>query len=102
MKHVQSKNNRYVTRSVKEAVPKETQFFLWSLIDDQVQNGNALDYFQKFELKATERVKKLCIVKRNRNGASNIMAIPSECCITKTIWVIDSEDYQTMLFPEDY
>ena len=32
-----------------------TQLFLWSLIDDQVQNGNALDYFQKFELKATEK-----------------------------------------------
>ena len=50
----QSKNNRYVTRSVDNTVPIETQFFLWSLIDDQVQNGNALDYSQKFELKATE------------------------------------------------
>ena len=49
-----SKNNRYVTRGINEAVPKETQFFLWSLIDDQVQNGNEMDYFQKFELKATE------------------------------------------------
>ena len=50
----QSKNNRYVTRSVDNTVPIETQFFLWSLIDDQVQNGNEMDYFQKFELKATE------------------------------------------------
>ena len=49
----QSKNNRYVTRSVDNTVPIETQFFLWSLIDDQVQNGNEMDYFQKFELKAT-------------------------------------------------
>ena len=51
----ESKNNRYVTRSVAEDVPITTQLFLWSLIDDQVQNGNALDYFQKFELKATAK-----------------------------------------------
>ena len=36
----QSKNNRYVTRSVAKDVPIATQLFLWSLIDDQVQNGN--------------------------------------------------------------
>ena len=33
---------------------------------------------------------------------ATVMKIPSERCITKTIWVIDSEDYQTMLLPEDY
>ncbi|CZQ88968.1 Hypothetical protein Tpal_1074 [Trichococcus palustris] len=51
----QSKNNRYVTRRVAEDVPIATQLFLWSLIDNQVQKGNALDYFQKFELKATAK-----------------------------------------------
>ena len=35
----QSKNNRDVTRSVVEDVPIATQLFLWSLIDDQVQEG---------------------------------------------------------------
>jgi hypothetical protein len=31
-----------------------------------------------------------------------VMKIPSKRCITKNIWVIDSEDYQTMMLPEDY
>ena len=51
----QSINNRYVTRSVAEDVPIATQLFLWSLMDDQVQDGNALDYLQKFELKTTAK-----------------------------------------------
>ena len=99
----QSKNNRYVTRSVDNTVPIETQFFLWSLIDDQVQNGNALDYFQKFELKATEIGQEILHIQEEPQWSqTKIMGIPSECCINKTIWVIDSDDYQTMLFPEDY
>ena len=98
-----SKNNRYVTRGINEAVPKETQFFLWSLIDDQVQKGNTLDYFQKFELKATEAGQEILHSQEVPQWSqATIMAIPSECCITKTIWIIDSEAYQTMLFPEDY
>lgn len=99
----QSKNNRYVTRSVNDTVPIEAQFFLWSLIDDQVQNGNTLDYFQKFELKATEIGQEILHSQEEPQWSqTTIMAIPSECCITKTIWVIDNDDYQTMLFPEDY
>ena len=99
----QSKNNRYVTRSVAEDVPIATQLFLWSLIDDQVQNGNALDYFQKFELKATAKGQEIVHSQEEPKWSqATIMAIPSECCITKTIWIIDSEAYQTMLFPEDY
>ena len=99
----QSKNNRYVTRSVNDTVPIETQFFLWSLIDDQVQNGNTLDYFQKFELKATAKGQMILHSQEVPQWSQvTVMAVPSECCITETIWVIDSGDYQTMLFPEDY
>lgn len=99
----QSKNNRYVTRSVDNTVPIETQFFLWSLIDEQVQNGNTLDYFQKFELKATEKGQEILHSQEEPQWSqATVMAIPKECRITKTIWVIDSDDYQTMLFPEEY
>jgi len=99
----QSKNNRYVTRSVDNTVPMETQFFLWSLIDAQVQNSNNLDYFQKFELKATAKGQMILHSQEVPQWSQvTVMAVPSECCITETIWVIDSGDYQTMLFPEDY
>lgn len=99
----QSKNNRYVTRSVSEDVPIVTQLFLRSLIDEQVQNGNALDYFQKFELKATAKGQEIIHSQEEPQWSqTTLMSLPNECCITKTIWVIGSEDYQTMLFPEGY
>jgi hypothetical protein len=99
----ESKNNRYVTRSVNDSVPIETQFFLWSLIDDQVKSGNKMDYFQKFELKATAKGQEIVHSQEEpKRSQTTLMSIPNECRITKTIWVIDSEDYQTMLFPEDY
>ncbi len=99
----QSKNNRYVTRSVDNTVPIETQFFLWSLNDDQVQNGNEMDYFQKFELKATENGQLVVHGQEEPKWSQEtLLKVPNDCCITKTIWVIDNEDYQTMLFPEDY
>ncbi|CZQ89005.1 Hypothetical protein Tpal_1079 [Trichococcus palustris] len=99
----QIKNNRYVTKNVDDEVPIETQFFLWSLIDAQVQNGNTLDYFQKFELKATAKGQMILHSQEEPQWSqATVIAIPNECCITKTIWVIDSEDYQTMLFPEEY
>ena len=98
-----SKNNRYVTRGIKDAVPQETQFFLWSLIDDQVQNGNEMDYFQKFELKATENGQLVVHSQEEPKWSQEtLLKVHDDCCITKTIWVIDSDDYQTMLFPEEY
>lgn len=99
----QSKNNRYVTRGVDDAVPVEIQFFLWSLIDEQVQKGNEVDYFQKFELKITEKGQEILHSQEEPSRSrKTLLKIPNECCVNRTIWVIDSEAYQTMLFPEEY
>ena len=99
----QSKNNRYVTRSVDDTVPIETQFFLQSLIDDQVQKGSTLDYFRKFKLKANTKDQMILHTHEDTQWSKvTVMKIPSKRCITKNIWVIDSEDYQTMMLPEDY
>ena len=98
-----SKNNRYVTRGINEAVPQETQFFLWSLIDDQVQNGNEMDYFQKFELKATENGQLVVHSQEEPQWSQKVLLqLADLICLNKTIWVIDDVEYQTMLFPEDY
>jgi hypothetical protein len=99
----QSKNNRYVTRGVDDSVPVEIQFFLWSLIDEQVQKGRELDYFQKFELKVTEEGQEILHIQEEPEWTcKTLLEISNECCTNKVIWVIDSEAYQTMLFPEEY
>lgn len=50
----QTKNNRYITRSVDEEIPFIIQLYLWNLIDEQVSKGNKRDYLQIFQLQATE------------------------------------------------
>ena len=57
----ESKNNRYVTRSVAEDVPITTQLFLWSLIDDQVQNGNAFPTFTVAKPKNPHKSRYICV-----------------------------------------
>jgi hypothetical protein len=99
----QSKSNRYVTRGVDDSVPVEIQFFLWSLIDEQVRKGNEVDYFQKFELRVTEKGQEIFHSQEEPEcSRKTLLKIPNECCVNKVIWVIDSETYQTMLFPEEY
>lgn len=99
----QSKDNRYVTRNVDSTVPKKMQFFLWELIDDQVKKGNEMDYFQKFELRVTDEGQEI-IHSQERPEWNSKIVLPmlNEDCISKTIWVMDDVEYQTMLFPEDY
>lgn len=92
-----------MTRSIAEEVPIATQIFLWSLIDDQVNKGTQLDYLQKFELSATETGQAIVYSQEEPKWSQGkLLKIPNQFCITKTIWIIDNEDYQTMLFPEDY
>lgn len=99
----ESKNNRFVTRGIAEEVPITTQIFLWSLIDDQVSSGKKLDYFQKFELKATERGQEILQSQEEPQWSQKVLLqLADLICLNKTIWVIDDVEYQTMLFPEDY
>ena len=99
----ESKNNRFVTRGIAEEVPITTQVFLWSLIDDQVSCGNQLGYFQKFALKATEKGQKILHSQEEPEWSQVVfLQLAGLIQLNKTIWLIDSGEYQTMLFPEDY
>lgn len=99
----QTKNNRYITRSVDEEIPFIIQLYLWNLIDEQVSKENKRDYLQIFQLQAIEGGQ--VIYHRQEIpewSQKRILRIPAEDCINQRIWVIDSESYQTMLLPEDY
>jgi hypothetical protein len=99
----QSKTNRYVTRGVAEAVPVEVQLLLWSIIDEAVANGTGLDYFQIFELQGEDH--KLTVVHRQEVPEFSQVRVflwSSKEIAERKIWIIDSGEYQTMLFPEEY
>lgn len=99
------KNNRYVTRGVNEEVDIRLQLTIWSMIDKLKDKGNVeLDYLQVFKIR-----------KEGNNIVINqSQEVPKYSCTYEIeieeiqiddeikVYVIDSGDYSTMLFPYEY
>ena len=99
------KDKRYVTRGVNEEVDIRLQLIMWSMIDKLKEEGNVeLDYLQVFKIRKEE----------NKIVISQSQEVP-EYSYTYEIelediqiddeiklYVIDSGEYSTMLFPSEY
>ena len=99
------KNNRYVTRGVNEEVDIRLQLAIWAMIDKLKDKENVeLDYLQVFKIR-----------KEGNNIVINqSQEIPEYSCTYEMeieeiqiddeikVYVIDSGDYSTMLFPYEY
>jgi hypothetical protein len=98
-------NNRYVTIGVKNAIPIETQLFIWNCIDTLRQKGQKLDYLQVFEL-TQDRTDDILFQKiEHRQEVPKYEKVyrifPTEM-ISSKIFVIDDRAYSTMLLAEEY
>ncbi|MBC5628657.1 hypothetical protein H8S20_07120 [Clostridium sp. NSJ-6] len=99
------KGNRYVTRGVNEEVDVRLQLIMWSMIDKLKDEGNVeLDYLQVFKIR--KEGKKIVI--------NQSQELPEYSCTYEVelediqiddeikVYVIDSGEYSTMLFPSEY
>ena len=99
------KDNRYVTRGINEEVDIRLQLIMWSMIDKLKAEGNVeLDYLQVFKVR--KEGKKIVI--------NQSQEVPEYSCIYEIelediqiddeikVYVIDSGEYSTMLFPSEY
>jgi len=99
-----AQTNRYVTRGINEELPYDIQVLLWRLIDKTNKEGCELDYLQIFEINQRED-DTLKIIHRQEEPAFKHEYVYSslKLPVTKSkVWVIDSGEYQTMLFPREY
>ena len=100
------KSQRYLTRNIANKIEPLIQMYLWELINERKHKGEEVDYFQIFELSVEEQDGKATqkIVHRQEEpeylGVHYLHSIRET--ITCKIWVIDSGEYWTMLFPEEY
>lgn len=100
-----NKNNRYVTRGINEKVDIRLQLIMWSVIDRLKDEGNIeLDYLQVFKLRKNG---KKVIVEQSQEVPeySSIYEIELEDVVFDgevKVYIIDSEEYSTMLFPKEY
>ena len=97
---------RYITKSIQQEVGMDLQILLWSLIDEINNRDIPLDYLQIFELTVEYACGEVFqkIVHRQEQPCSKEIAYYRniEKPINTTIWVIDSRDYSTMLYPSEY
>lgn len=99
------KNNRYVTRCVNEKVDIRLQLIMWSMIDKLKDKGNVeLDYLQVFKIR--KEGYKIVI---NQSQEVHEYSCTDEIELEDVelddeikIYVIDSGEYSTMLFPSEY
>ena len=99
------KDNRYVTRGVNEEVDIRLQLIMWSMIDKLKYEGDGeLDYLQVFKIRK----------EGNKIVINQSQEVPEYSCTYEIeiediqiddeikVYVIDSGEYSTMLFPSEY
>lgn len=98
-------SSKYATRGVADTVALDVQFVLWSLVESKRRSGAILDYLQIFELSEEvidgySRQKVIHWQEQPMFHDTHYFNV-SEIYGGK-IWIIDSDEYATMLFPEEY
>ena len=91
-------NQRYLTRGVQAEIPLTLQIFMWSCVDGLPKEH---DYFQVFRLESFGTMQKMTHFSEQREYHREYL-IPSDNPITVKVYVIDSEEYSTMLLAEEY
>lgn len=99
------KDNRYVTRGINEKINIKLQVLMWNLIDDLKSRANAkLDYLQIFNLR---KEMDFVIIEHSQEVPEykDVHAVYIEGVEVEEdikIYVIDNEEYSTMLLAEEY
>lgn len=99
------KDNRYVTRGVNDEVDIRIQMIIWSMIDNLKGKGNVeLDYLQVFKLRKEGNK---IVINQSQEVPKYSYTYEIELEDVQLddeikVYVIDSGEYFTMLFPSEY
>ncbi len=91
-------NQRYLTRGVQWSIPLELQLFMWGCIDRLPEER---DYFQVFKLENLNGIQKITHFSEQPEYRREYL-IPTDKPITAKVYIIDSDEYSTMLLAEEY
>jgi hypothetical protein len=99
----ESNKPRYMTSAIANELDEEIQKILWSIIEQRRKKNEEMDYLQVFEL-CKENAKQKIVNRQEQPPYTNSiqLELKESQPIQKTIWVIDSGEYSTMLFPNEY
>ena len=91
-------NQRYLTRGIIDTIPLELQLFMWNCVDRMPEPK---DYFQVFELSDLRSMQRI-VHKSEQPEYKMSYFIPTSKALTAKVYIIDSEEYSTMLLAEEY
>ncbi len=91
-------NQRYLTRGAADEIPLELQFFMWECVDRMPEPK---DYFQVFELSNLSGMQRIVHFSEQPEYRMNYF-IPTNKAVTAKIYIIDSNEYSTMLLASEY
>lgn len=90
---------RYLTKGIDETIPLELQMFLWGAIDRMPEPK---DYLQVFRLSVVNGLQVIEHTSEQPEYKIQYILTEIEEKVTAKIYVIDSEEYCTMLLAEEY
>ena len=90
-------NKRYLTRGVQSEIPIELQFFMWGCLETVPEP----DYLQIFRLEPFGGMQRISHEQEVPEFRHEYL-IPTDKPITAKVYIIDSDEYSTMLLAEEY
>ncbi|MDE6664765.1 MAG: DUF960 domain-containing protein [Ruminococcus sp.] len=91
-------NQRYLTKGVQLEIPIELQLFMWSCIDRLPPER---DYLQVFNLSKIGNLQRISHSSEQPEYHMEYL-IPCDTPVIAKVYIIDSEDYSTMLLASEY
>ena len=92
------KNQRFLTSGVDTTIPLTVQLFIWNCID---RLSDECDYLQVFRLEPFGGMQQI-IHESEQPAYKKVYLFPSENPISEKLYVIDSDEYSTMLLASEY
>lgn len=98
------KESRYITRGANEKLDLRLQLILWNMIDKLNEEGKELDYLQVFKVRKCEEG---ILIEHSQEvpeyKEKYVIALDDiEVNETIKVFVIDDEEYSTMVLAEEY
>lgn len=91
-------NQRYITMGIDAEIPLCLQVFMWECIDKLPEE---YDYFQVFRLESLNGIQRITHFSEQPEYRMEYL-IPTDRPITTKVYIIDSDDYSTMLLVSEY
>ena len=98
------KDSRYITRGANESLDLRLQVILWSMIDKLKEDGRKLDYLQVFNIRKYQGKIVIEHTQEVPRYREKYVLDLTDIGINESIkvFIIDDNDYSTMLLAEEY